>query len=325
VAELWARVRARPEMAGPTISEALREARWLGSKERRQAGDFVLGLIRHERALALVDPDPITAWVRLAEEGPPEREDPDHAFAIAASVPDDLGAEWWARLGPERAVAFARSMAGRAPVCLRILRGPVEIPVRHRYISDVSVVLEEGANIESWPAFREGRLMVQDLGSQRIADAAFPGAGARVIDLCAGAGGKSLALAARGARVQAWDVRRGALDELGRRARRSGLPIEVAPPRGRYDLVLVDAPCSGTGVLRRHPENRWKLAFPTDVQAELLRRALGMGDRVVYATCALTLRENEELVRSVGRVVTEELIWPEEGGTEGFYWAEVGR
>jgi 16S rRNA (cytosine967-C5)-methyltransferase len=146
--------------------------------------------------------------------------------------------------------------------------------------------------------------------------------GARVLDLCAGAGGKSLALAALGARVQAWDVRTAALHELDRRARRAGLEVAIGPPRGRYDVVLVDAPCSGTGVLRRHPENRWKLRFPTDTQAELLARAMTMAPRVVYATCSLARRENEDLVRRVaGNPRREATLWPAVG--EGFYWAEL--
>lgn len=323
VESVWARMQEDRAHAGPLVSMALRETRWLGSKERRAAGDMLLGLVRHERALARIDADPVRAWLALAD-GVPDLEDPENAYAIATSTPDWLGAEWWERLGPERAVEHARVIAGRAPVCLRVLRGPVEIPVRHRYVGPAAVLLEEGANVEAWPIFRDGHVIVQDLGSQRIAEAAFV-PGARVMDLCAGAGGKALALAALGAKVQAWDVRRGALDELKRRAARAGVDVRIGPPKGRYDVALVDAPCSGTGVLRRHPENRWKLAFPTETQRELLTRALEIADRVVYATCALTRRENEDVAHAGGEVVRETTWWPEADGGDGFYVAEVRR
>lgn len=319
---IWARMVADRAMAGPTLARALRDMRTLGSKERPAVGDLLLGLIRHERALARLDADPLRAWLRLAAEGPPDLDDPVDAYAIAVSLPDDLAAEWWERLGPELAVAHGRVMAGRAPVCLRVLKDPVELPVPHRR-EGASIVLEGRTNLDLVPAYQQGRVEVQDLGSQRIAEAAFPGPGARVLDLCAGAGGKTLALAALGAHVDAWDIRPGALGELRRRAARANLRVRIGEPKGRYDVVLVDAPCSGTGVLRRHPENRWKLRFPTDEQRGLLEYARTLGDRVVYATCALTLRENEEMVRSVAEPLREETLWPEEGGRDGFYVAEL--
>lgn len=320
--EIWARMVADRAMAGPTLSRALREMRSLGSKERPAVGDLVLGLVRHERALARIAADPVEAWLRLATEGAPDLEDPPDAYAVAVSLAEDIAAEWWERLGPERAVEHARILAGRAPVALRVLKDPVELDVPHRR-EGRSIVLLARANLDLVPAYQQGRVEVQDLGSQRIAEAAFPGEGARVLDLCAGAGGKSLALAAMGAQVDAWDVRPGALQELRRRAGRTGLRVRIGEPKGRYDVVLVDAPCSGTGVLRRHPENRWKLRFPVEDQRALLQRARTLGDRVVYATCALTRRENEELVRSVAEPIREETMWPEEGGRDGFYVAEV--
>lgn len=321
VAPIWARMRERPTHAGPIVAEGLRAARTLGSKERPVAGDLLLGLVRHERALARIDADPLVAWRRLAEEGIPDLDDPPDAYAVATSLPAWLAGEWWDRLGPEAAIDLAKRLAGRAPLALRVLREPADLPP-HRRIGRAAV-LDGRVNVHTLPAWLEGRVEVQDLNSQAIVDFAFPGEGARVLDLCAGAGGKTLALAALGARVQAWDVRPRALDELARRAARCGLDVRVGEPRGRYDLVLVDAPCSGTGVLRRHPENRWKLGFPVETQERLLRRALTLAPRVVYATCALTTRENEALVRRVGAPVREETRWPTDDA-EGFYMAELG-
>ena len=340
VRELWAQVVERPAWAGPIVSEGLRAARTLGSKERPVAGDMLLGMIRHHRALAhlagLQEPGAslglLDAWMQLAEQGVPELPDPDDAYAMATSVPAALAGAWWRRLGASRARAHAIALAGRAPVALRVLRGPVELPVPAAPAGAHGLVLEGRCNLDTVPAAREGRVIVQDLGSQCIVDAAWAwarevGAAPRVLDLCAGAGGKSLALAALGARVQAWDVRPDALRELSRRASRANLRVEVGAPRAgsRFDLVLVDAPCSGTGVLRRHPENRWKLRFPVEAQAELLSRACTLAPRVVYATCSLAEEENEQLVRSVaGAPRSETTTWPADGAGEGFYWAEVG-
>lgn len=319
----WAVATADRRRAGPALAAALRADRALGSRDRRAAADVLWGMIRHERALARIHADPVEAWLTLAREGVPDLEDPPDAYAIAVSLPEALAAEWWSRVGPEAAIRLACVIAGRAPVWLRALREPVALPVAHRRVGARAILLEGGVDVHTLAAFREGRVEVQDLHSQAIVDRIFPGEGARVLDLCAGAGGKSLALAALGARVRAWDVRPRALATLRDRAARAGLAVEVGPPDGRYDLVLVDAPCSGTGVLRRHPENRWRLDAPLETQRELLRRALGLGDRVVYATCALALAENERLARSVGEVVDEHTWWPEAGGGDGFYVAEV--
>ncbi len=343
VEELWAQVAARPSHAGPLVSEGLRAARSLGSKERPVAGDLLAALLKHPRALARIDGDPIVALKRVIREGLPALPDPDDAYAVALSLPDDLAAEWGETLGPAASRRHAEVLAGRAPVTLRVLRGradDAELPVPVRVLGPRTLALEARTNLHVAAAWQEGRVEVQDLGSQRIVDAAFArvGPGARVLDLCAGAGGKSLALAALGARVQAWDVRPAALRELEKRAARCGLDVRIAPARAgdRFDLVLVDAPCSGTGVLRRHPENRWKLAFPTEVQAQLLEQALELAPQVVYGTCSLAERENGALVRRVaGTPRAEETVWPGrrlaaahglpavEGDPEGFYWAYV--
>jgi 16S rRNA (cytosine967-C5)-methyltransferase len=135
----------------------------------------------------------------------------------------------------------------------------------------------------------------------------------RMLDLAAGAGGKSLALAAamqnRG-EIVACDVRGEALFELEKRAMRAGVTIiktvtlEHAQPSGQFDLVLVDAPCSGSGTWRRQPELRWRLtparlAELTEIQDRLLDQAAGLagpGGRLIYATCSILPVENQERV-----------------------------
>lgn len=335
-ADIAKEMRATPRMAGPILSRRLRAARSLGSRDRPIAGDLLLGLIRHERALARIAPDPLDAWLRLAASGPPDLPDPDdpaEALAVALSLPGWIAAEWREALG-EGAIALARTLAGRAPVFLRRLRpGAVELPVAATEIGARTIRLEGRCNLLEAQSWRSGQVEIQDLGSQQIVDAAWAAAAAvsgsdrpRILDLCAGAGGKSLSLAALGARVQAWDIRPRALEELRDRADRCGLRVRIAAPApgDRWDLVLVDAPCSGTGVLRRHPENRWKLAFPVEAQRDLLRQAAPLAPRLLYATCALTRRENGDAPRAAlpqAPILDERTLWPEPEGRDGFFMA----
>ncbi len=332
VADLWAKIQKNPSYASPILAEGLRAARQLGSKERPVVGDTVLGLIRHRDALRRLDVDPLAAWeLLLAPPGgdasidtmnlAPDADDPVDDYTTALSLPTTLARQWWRRLGQENAWQLASTLCGRAPVVLRLLRPPRDLPA-HTLHTPRTAVLERRLNLDLLPDYREGRVIVQDAGSQEIVDRSFPGPGARVLDLCAGAGGKSLALAALGAEVQAWDVRGSALHELQRRAARAGLRVRVGPPDGRYDLVLVDAPCSGSGVLRRHPENRLKLKIPGQAQLRLLEQALGLGDAVVYATCSLDEEENERLVRRLGVPQWEATLWPDPV-REGYYLAKM--
>jgi 16S rRNA (cytosine967-C5)-methyltransferase len=191
--------------------------------------------------------------------------------------------------------------------------------------SDTALHLESRTNLFALEAFKRGAMEAQDEGSQLLADVTAGAArGAKlVVDLCAGAGGKTLAVAARLAnqgRIVAGDIDAHKLEELRRRARRAGVTSAQAvhldggrwPPtldalRGKADVVLVDAPCSGIGALRRNPEARWRLReadltmFATR-QKEILSNAralLAPGGRLVYATCTLLAVENAEVVASV--------------------------
>lgn len=168
-------------------------------------------------------------------------------------------------------------------------------------------------DLETHPLVEQGRAEVQDIGSQILLALAAPRPGTRWLDMCAGAGGKSLQLATLlgpSGKVAAHDVRRDALMELRRRAIRAGirtiqiegvLPDEVTT---RFDGVLVDAPCSGSGTWRRHPfliHQTTPTLINTQArqQATLLRRGanyVAPGGRLIYATCSLSKRENEEVV-----------------------------
>ena len=158
--------------------------------------------------------------------------------------------------------------------------------------------------------FLSGAFEFQDEAAQIAALLCGAEPGMRVLDLAAGAGGKSLALAAimqNGGRIVGSDVRAAALTELERRAERAGATIiETHPPDGVFDIVLVDAPCSGTGTWRRQPELRWRLTLERlaelrATQDVLLKQAAAHvkpGGRLVYATCSILPSENEDRVAS---------------------------
>ena len=166
---------------------------------------------------------------------------------------------------------------------------------------------------------KEGALEIQDEGSQLVALLVDPKPGERVVDFCAGAGGKTLALSAlmqNKGRIIACDVLANRLKRSGERFRRAGLHnIETHPlsserdpwvkrHKGSFDRVLVDAPCSGTGTWRRNPDARWKSLGPglealLPLQASILESASRLvkdGGRLVYATCSLLPEENEEQI-----------------------------
>jgi 16S rRNA (cytosine967-C5)-methyltransferase len=220
------------------------------------------------------------------------------------------------------------------------------------------------SRIDDHPAFEAGLVEVQDDGSQLIAFACDAQSGEQIIDLCAGAGGKSLALAAVApdATILAADSNRARLSKLAPRAERAGAAIEsrlLNPPkeldalaewRNRADLVLVDAPCSGSGIWRRNPEGRWRLT------PERLHRLVGLqerlldigaalvrpGGRLVYAVCSLLSREgagqighflerhsswiSEETAIAGGRSEgAGRLLTPAHDRTDGFFVARLRR
>ncbi len=221
---------------------------------------------------------------------------------------------------------------------------------------DAGLVVTRRKNVFRTRAFREGWFEVQDEGSQLVAALAHARPGQRVVDGCAGAGGKTLALAAamqnKGS-IVAFDVHGGRLKALRERCTRAGVDnvrvhdLDEEPRahkrlRDACDVVVVDAPCSGTGVLRRNPDTGWRLG-PDDVarlgdtQAMLIRRYAALvkpGGRLVYATCSVLPEENRGVVdrfvaddaRFAVAVPEDELVLlPSSGGTDGFYAVALTR
>lgn len=179
---------------------------------------------------------------------------------------------------------------------------------RSPILSDAVELLTE-ADVTTTDAWKSGRFEVQDLGSQLLLETIGINRRGNWLDACAGAGGKTLQLArllGPQGKVDAFDIRRAALEELERRATRAKQFVQIltAPPRALYDGVLVDAPCSGSGTWRRAPHLKWttteaQIALAAEKQATLLRqfaRCVSPGGRLVYATCSLSTWENEKVV-----------------------------
>ena len=231
-------------------------------------------------------------------------------------------------------------------------------------VSPWGIRLPADSRVDDHPAFETGFVEVQDEGSQLVALACDANNGQRIIDLCAGAGGKSLALSAAApqAVILAADSNRARLSKLAPRAERAGAPIEtlllnplheldeLADWRESTDLVLVDAPCSGSGTWRRNPEGRWRLTPERlDRFVALQRRLLEIGSALVkpggylvYAVCSLLSREGAGQIAAFlqdhSSWISEAapiaggrpdgaglLLTPGHDRTDGFFVARLGR
>ncbi len=252
--------------------------------------------------------------------------------AVAADLPDWLGPSF-ARVFGDRVRTEAEALARRAPVDLRVntlksdpdralkAAGPLgahpipDLPLALRI--DPPAAAERTPSVESLPEFVRGWMEVQDAGSQIAAACAGDVKGAQVLDLCAGGGGKTLALAAAmgsTGQVYAYDSDARRLADTVRRGERAGVRnLQVRTPlrpdplndlEGRMDLVFIDAPCSGSGAWRRHPDTKWRLTpealarRQADQDAVLDAGVLYVrpGGRIVYVTCSVLAEENEDRV-----------------------------
>lgn len=298
-----------------------KQRRYMGSGDRRAVRELVYSAIR---ACGEIPESGRAAMLRLAKLDPaigqlfdgsrhgPAPIDADEPVASGGIAPAWLEARLaQSDIAGEAAAVFLE----RAPLDVRVnaLRGgAADLPLTGEPTHAPDALrFPAGTPVEQWEAYKAGRIEVQDTGSQLCCLAVAAQPGETVLDLCAGAGGKTLALAAamqNKGRLIASDSDRTRLARLSPRAERAGaLGIETRllnPGRestalndlvGKCDAVLVDAPCSGTGTWRRNPEARWRLnpgelVRLTDLQARLLDLAAGLvkpGGRLVYVTCSL--------------------------------------
>ncbi len=362
-----ARVAAAGVQPSPEQRDAWRVAALLVGEEHRAAVDVAAATGLPMDVVALLGGD-----AYLANRTGSER------LALQHAMPDWLVA----RLCEEHDVAFVEallaSLNARAPLFVRArvdraqllagLQGAGVDAVPTRF-SPVGLELRSHLNVRGLDAFKHGDLEVQDEGSQLIALALGARDGELILDGCAGAGGKTLALCALTPRatVVAVEPVAARLSELRERASRAHVAPEMlcaamGSPRtrafeNRVDAILLDAPCSGTGAMRREPASRWRyqqadIATFVETQQQILRAAaplLKPGGRLVYATCSLLRAENEAVLdavlptlpglrpRALATTLGETLaaalgvqghtlrLWPHVHGTDGFFMALLER
>jgi 16S rRNA (cytosine967-C5)-methyltransferase len=318
-----------------TVYQALRRRRLLeylcdGPDARR----LLLGVLLRLQGVSLRDLGPLlnkqqTEWAHAIKAKSTE----NLPLAIQADLPDWLWDKLVQQYGEEQALTLARSMHPSAPLDLRVnrLNGQREavlalfakegIAAAPTPYSPDGVRLKEKIALNKHVLFTKGVVEVQDEGSQLLALLLAPRRGEMVADFCAGAGGKTLALGAmmhNSGRLYAFDVAQKRLSNLRPRLARSGLsnvhPQLIVNERDqklkrlaqKFDRVLVDAPCSGLGTLRRNPDLKWRqtemdVAELSTKQGNILDAAAKLvkpGGRLVYATCSLLREENEAIVEA---------------------------
>lgn len=244
---------------------------------------------------------------------------PDWATAaLRRRFPDSFEADVGALLAPAPLDLRINPLKAQRDSILQALRD-IGLPAAPSPLAPHGIRIPERPSLARLPMLKTGEVEIQDEGSQLVAMLVDARPGERVVDFCAGAGGKTLAIAAQMANkghVVACDVLDIRLKRAAERFRRAGLHnIETRPlaserdkwvkrHKGGFDRVLVDAPCSGTGTWRRNPDARWRVLGPglealLPLQASILDSAARLvkpGGRLVYATCSLLLEENEEQV-----------------------------
>ncbi|KGM88644.1 tRNA and rRNA cytosine-C5-methylase [Roseovarius mucosus DSM 17069] len=370
--EVLERIRAG-EPAERALTNWARGARYAGSKDRAALRDHVFSVLRcwrscaargggaDGRALMLgslrgqgIDPDELFtgeghAPARLTEA---ERVAGVPDAAAARDLPDWLWARFEASLGAT-AEAAAAALRLRAPIMLRVnarratreaaqarlaAEGVVAQPVD---IAKTALQVIEGERkITTSQCYAEGWIELQDGSSQAAMEALEVPEGARVLDYCAGGGGKALALAARmdGA-FFAHDVAPQRMRDLPLRAARAGAEVcLVTQPEGLFDVVLCDAPCSGSGTWRRSPEAKWaltpaRLTELTEIQRQILSEAASLiasGGLLAYATCSVLKEENQEVINRFLSENSEWVLrdtrhWPISETGDGFYLAQLRR
>ena len=319
-----------------------RRSRFAGSKDRAAVRDHVFDTVRNWRADAVrggngtgrgrmigrlralnmdIDalfhgeghsPEPLTDEEKVAGQGPTEQAD-------VWNMPDWILPELERSLG-ESAADTAVMLQSRAPITLRVNLGKCNISQAAADLAEIGI--ETQANpvcstalsitagerkLRNSPAYLEGWVELQDASSQAIV-ADLPEA-EKILDYCAGGGGKALALAAQGRKVIAHDINFDRMMDIPARAERAGTSIkllatDMIKAEGLFDLVLVDAPCTGSGAWRRSPEGKWalteeRLAELTVVQDSILDETVqyvSQGGTLVFGTCSVFKCENEDRI-----------------------------
>ena len=304
---------------------------------------------------------------KIAEIGePPPPDDPVERLLVQESCPHWIFDEYARLCGPEEATALVRSQSMPAPAGVRVSARTTVEEVAGRIRSErpgCELVLSQlvsrgllvrgGGALHETRAYLEGLFTLQDPGAQLVAEMLGAAPGEKILDACAGVGGKSTHLAELGggrAHIDAVDQSEQKLSLLSEHALRLGVGTiqphvldlrEPLPPGlGPYDRALLDAPCSGLGTLRRHPEIKWQreandVKALAELQADLLENVaerVRPGGQLVYSVCTLTVDEGPEQLAAFLEVHDDweiegkpRITLPERDGADGFYIARLRR
>lgn len=351
-----------PESAA--VNESVNLAKLLAPRTSGLVNAVLRNYLRQKDSITF--PDPVS--------------EPVQSIAAIHSQPEWLVQHWLQQLGHEEAARLAEASSQQPPLTLRVnpLRTTrsellLELEKRGihaaacRYSPDGIIVTGRHA-ISSLPGYEAGFFAVQDEASQVAGLLLDPRPGERIWDACAAPGGKACHLAQRmenRGKVVASDISRSKLTIVQENARRLGLDcISTAAadlhlpetfPEGLFDRILLDAPCSGLGVIRRNPEAKWRLAYSdltrlASVQKKLIKNASALlkpGGTMLYSTCSTSVEENEEVVEDFllhhPEFVLENLnelfpewkdlfefygmlrAWPHRHGMDGFFAARIRR
>lgn len=281
----------------------------------------------------------------------PLAKDPVRSVAEHAGLPHRLAELLVADLGPETALAFALASLEPAPLTLRANRRRTTQAALAEEVGGEPGALPYSVRLpgrthalpSDLPSVREGRASPQDDASMRVVALLDPQPGERILDVCSAPGGKTCDIAERmndTGTIIAHDRLPERLKRVDENAARLGLSIiqstDLLPPEDElFDRVLVDAPCSGLGTLRRHPEIRWRfttedLANLTRTQAKVLAdgaRRLKPGGVLVYSVCTVTKAEGEAQIQALGEEFQREAVLHtgphQEGAPDGFFAARL--
>lgn len=372
------------QYADKVIQRNLKAQKQWGARDRRFFAESLYEIVRWERLLAyMVDDNDFwkiwaAYWIRQGNELPDWEELKDisvseaqarakniPSFAVAQSIPDWMDQLLEQELGAEYK-DVVRALNQPADVFLRVNTMKITPGDLIKKLADEGIQalpvsadlpqairLSERRNIFISKTFKEGLFEVQDAASQMVAPLLDVQPGQRVVDACAGAGGKSLHIASlmkNKGRIVSLDVQEWKLSELKIRARRNSVDIietrlidstkVIKRMSASADRLLLDVPCSGIGVLRRNPDAKWKLSLEEvkrlrDLQYEILTSYSSIvkkGGRMVYATCSLLPSENEKQIQRFLQehgadwtLLQEIHLRPDQQGYDGFYAAALGR
>ena len=369
------------KFADKVIAASLRKnAKW-GSRDRKFIAESTYEIVRHYRlfftAAGTKNPWPVFAaylvstgiglpdWKELQgiSENRIKKSMQENAgfFSVEQSVPDwldelgrrELKDKWeeeMTALNQEAKVVLRANSLKTSANALReqLLNHGVET-VLHPDVPEALILLQR-QNVFSLPEFKKGFYELQDISSQRVAHFMQLKEGLRIIDACAGGGGKSLHIAAlmkNKGKIISMDIRQNKLDELKKRAARAGvfnigtriISEENTRQLNEFaDRVLLDAPCSGLGVLRRNPDAKWKLSVDAVEQVKKAQSAIlfdyskmvKIGGKLIYATCSVLPSENSGQINKflesnpMFQVEEEKVIMPSDG-FDGFYMCRMIR